>query len=160
MTKLQERLFPFQDGTDNTLLVVSDPKHKLNSKKVHGLWLLFVSEAAYEGVIRKLYLMVEEAGSRFVAVTTETSPEKLIQSMRMVCLFDEGSLYRRQLWTSLDAFDEIGVEGHWLYIDGGAERHKSARRVLTGEGPQSAITEIDLRGDGEEPVIRHPVRGR
>ena len=149
----RESLYPAEAGADATLLLVDDPEFPINSAKTHGIWILSVSEAVHGEVTDHLRrMMAEEKKYQFVSVMIDRSETGLSGHMKRVFVFDEGALYRRRLGACLRAFEQIGVDGSWIYCDCGADRHKACRRLLMGKHPLSEVNEIDFRKGGDEPV--------
>lgn len=155
---VRERFVTDEGGADAAMVIIDDPDFKSNPTKTHGIWSLFVSEAASEEVIEGLRLSVER--KQFTAVMTDKTIVKPEGSMILVCVFHEGALYRRHLWESLRTFDKIGVDGNWIYCDLGANRHKAPRRLLLGNRVLGSVTEIDYRREGVKPIVRHFVPTR
>lgn len=151
---VRERFIPDDGNTGATMLLIDELEFKSSRAKTHGMWLLFVSESACDAVIGGLRLMVEDKRNQFTAVMTDMSVMELNDSKVLVCVSDEGALYRRRLGKCLRAFDQIGVDGSWMFCDGGADRHKTARRFLLGKRPLDLVTEMDYRRGGIEPIIR------
>ncbi len=152
MMTLREQRLSYGGGGDSTVLRVDNPDLTKSAHKAHGLWILGVSAETRDKVIEGVQRGVESGV--FTSALLDVSPNATGGPRSFVYVMEEGYVTRRTLKTRLEAFERMGLNGGWFYIDTGAQRHKSARRVLCGNGPRPPVTELDYRGGGDEPVER------
>ena len=155
---IREQYFNVEGQEIPVLLVLDNPTVKKNYGRTCGLWLFFVEGDARAQLLEGLRREVK--AERLVSVLVGESSETDDISHRFLLAQEEGHLPRRQFCERLRDFERMGFEGPWVYIDAGADRDTTPRRVLIATSPRAVATEIDYRGSGEPVTKKIPFKLR
>jgi len=150
MTLREQRIA--EDGGVSTTVLIDEPSVKVNPNKNLGVWALPLTAETRDKVVQGLLQGVEEG--IFTAVVFKDAPSSSKFVENLVLAWEEGYLTRRDLKARLDYFRRIGFDDGWFYSDVGAERHKSARRMLCARDTRSPISEFLHRAGNDKPIIR------
>ena len=155
---IREQHFNVEGQDIPVLLVLNNPTVKKNYGRARGQWLFFVEGDARAQLLEGLRREVKSG--RLVNVVVGESAEKDDISQRFLLAQEEGHLPHRQFCERLRDFERMGFEGPWVYIDTGADRDTTPRRVLIAKSPRAVATEIDYRGSGEPMTKKVPFKLR
>ena len=139
-------------GSDVARFTIDGLSTPRNSQKTQGIWLLFLRDEDIDDITETLRRSVKQGA--FHTLLIDESVVQFDGPRKLVSIMEEGYVNRPRLWDRLRAFDRMGVEGDWMYIDVGSQRDEKARRLLIGKRPLGPVTEILYRRDGDKRVIR------
>ncbi len=137
-------------GHNSDLVTVTE--NEVNVEKTHGMWVLFVDGHVRDDVTE--WLAQQLVSGPFILFGTGETEEGSSYPRSYVFAIEEGHLKRRQLWTRMKDFHNLGVGGPWLYEDVGSKRHSSTRRMLSGQNTRGNVTEVDYRESAKIPIER------
>ncbi len=155
---IREQRFNVDDQDIPILLLLDNPAVKKNYGRTRGQWIFFVEGEARAELLEGLRREVK--AGRLVNVAVGESPSAGDISQRFLLAEEEGHLPRRQFCERLRDFERIGFEGPWVYVDAGADRDATPRRMLFAKSPRAVATEIDHRGSGEPTIKQVPFKLR